>query len=119
MDIQIKINIVNKNGESYMGKGVIRLLECIRESQSINQAAKKMDMSYMKALKLLNKLEENLDQKILTRTRGGYKRGGAHITPFGNKYIAEYIKLEHRIFQHANAEFSIFYQHVKRTSGNE
>ena len=60
MKIKVKVTIVNKDNEAFMGIGPIWLLERIRKLGSINQAAKDMGMSYVKALKILNRLAKNL-----------------------------------------------------------
>ena len=114
MEIRTKINIVNSRGESYMGPGVVRLLEGILEHRSISRAARAMNLSYVKALRLLNKLEYELGCKVLIRTRGGCNRGGADITAFGKDYIVEYRRMEHRIGEHGEEEFRVFCQRMER-----
>ena len=75
MDVRVKVSISKKPDIPIMGPGPLRLLEKIKEHSSINQAAKSMGLSYVKALNMLNRLEENLEHKILIRKRGGNDRG--------------------------------------------
>ncbi len=112
VEIRTKINIVNDDGQPYMGPGPKRLLENIRELRSINRAAAAMNLSYVKALKLLNQLEKNSGQKIVIRRRGGNERGGAELTPYGEKFLAEYGKLEKRIRRINDEEFEKFRRKV-------
>lgn len=77
MQIRLKISLVNDRGETFMGIGLIWLLRTIEDSGSISQASKEMNLSYVKALKIINRLEENLGDKLLVRTHGGSDRGGS------------------------------------------
>jgi len=114
MLVRIKVNIFRKPGVPIMGPGPLRLLEKIKEHKSINQAAKSMCLSYVKALNMLNRLESNLGQKILIRKRGGNERGGTELTPYAEKYISEYRRLENKITSFAEREFQSFQESVEK-----
>jgi molybdate transport system regulatory protein len=108
MKIKIKVSIFKDPSSPIMGPGPLRLLEKIQEFKSINQAAKSMNLSYVKALNMLNRLEENLEHKILIRRRGGNERGGAELTPFAEAYIKHYRSLEQKISRFAERKFQSF-----------
>lgn len=112
MDVRVKVSISKKPDIPIMGPGPLRLLEKIKEHRSINQAAKSMGLSYVKALNMLNRLEDNLEHKILIRTRGGNERGGTELTPFAEKYINEYRRLEDKINNFSKREFQVFLNEV-------
>ena len=112
MEIRAKINIVDERGEPFMGPGVLRLLQSVREHKSINRAARHMNLSYVKALNLLNRLEADLGQRILIRKRGGNDRGGSELTPFGERYIVEYSRLEQKVRTGVEKEFRVFQDRV-------
>ena len=97
-----------------MGPGVLSVLQRIKEHQSIHGAAAQMGLSYVKALNMLNRLEGDLGKKILIRRRGGNERGGSELTPFGEKFIAEYDRLEKRVRKHVEKEFRIFRERVEK-----
>ncbi len=113
MDVRIKVSIAKKPDIPVMGPGPLHLLEKIRELKSINRAAKSMSLSYVKALNMMNRLEQNLEHKILIRKRGGNNRGGTELTPFAEKYIAEYRRLEDKINNFAKCEFQEFLKEVE------
>ena len=113
MEIRAKINIVDEEGEPFMGPGVLRLLQRIQEQKSINRAARQMNLSYVKALHLLNRLEVDLGKQILIRKRGGNDRGGTELTPFGERYVTEYSRLEEKVHRRAESEFRIFQDRVR------
>jgi len=113
MDIRLKINIVSDLGEPFMGSGPLSLLEKIVRYRSTNRAAKDMNLSYVKALKMLNRLERNVGQDFFIRKRGGNQRGGTELTCHGKRYIREYDRLEKRLRRHARREFGSFVKRLK------
>ena len=108
MRISIKTFITDDPGIPFMGPGPVKLLERIEECKSINKAAKSMSLSYVKALNILNRLENCLGEKVLIRTRGGHEHGGASLTPYAEKYIQCFKDLEKRINAFAKSEFQGF-----------
>ena len=75
LGIRIKTNIVNDLGEPFVGSGPLRLLESISRHKSTNRAAKEMNLSYVKALRMLNRPGENLNRPLFIGKRGGNWRG--------------------------------------------
>ena len=114
MQIYVKISIAKAPSIPFMGTGPLRLLEKIRKHKSINKAAKSMNLSYVKALKMLNRLEECLDKRMLVRTRGGSKRGGAQLTPYAEKYIDHYVELQENIASFATKELQKFEEKLEK-----
>ncbi len=110
MNIKIKITLVNQDQEEFMGIGLVWLLRRIDQAKSIRQAAIQMDLSYVKALRMLNRLEENLGCGVVVRQRGGSDRGGADLTAFGRRFVDEYDAMQQRIKDVAVKEFERFYE---------
>jgi len=108
MKIITKTYITEDTGIPFIGPGPIRLLERIDEYRSINKAARSMSLSYVKALTILNRLERCLGEKMLIRKRGGNERGGTSLTPFAEKYIRSFKRLEKQINNFAEGEFQAF-----------
>ena len=115
MEIECKISIANDRGETFMGIGLVWLLREIEGCGSINQASKEMDLSYSKALKIINRLEENLGKKLLIRRHGGCERGGAELTSFGKMFINEYDRMQSAVKRSAEKEFSRFRRNIDKT----
>ena len=97
-----------------MGPGPLRLLEKIDEYKSINKAAKSMSLSYVKALHILNRIENCLGEKMLIRKRGGNDRGGAFLTPFAERYVSSFKGLDEKINTFARVEFQRFQKDAER-----
>ena len=61
-------------GERFLGKGRVELLELIAETGSINKAATKMGMSYKKAWQMIKMLNANTSNPVVITQAGGEKR---------------------------------------------
>lgn len=108
MQIRTKIHLVGDDEESFVGPGALRLLEETVACGSIAGAARKMGMSYVKALRMMNRLEQGARGKFLVRTRGGNDRGGTCVTEYATRFIAEYRRMEERIHRTAEKELESF-----------
>lgn len=108
MQPKIRFIVTNQNGESFMGIGLVWLLRDIKKTGSISWAAREMGLSYAKALKILNRLEANLPEAVLVRAHGGQERGGAVLTPYGERLIVEYERFQAQVEKFANREFGRF-----------
>ena len=113
MDVKLKITLVNEAGDEFMGIGLVWLLREIDATRSIHSAAERVGLSYVKALKILNRLEANLPAPVIIRARGGSERGGAELTDFGRKFLREYDELQRRIKKSAAREYASFKRKVK------
>ena len=112
MHILTKIHLVDEAGEAFVGPGALRLLEETVARGSIAGAAREMGMSYVKALRMMNRLEQGARGKFLVRTRGGNERGGTAVTGYATRFIAEYRRMEERIKQAAEWELESFRNRV-------
>lgn len=93
MRIEVKVALLDSQGERFMGAGPMWLLEGIRQTGSIRQAALAMEMSYAKAHRLLGRLEQALGVRLLSRRIGGAEHGGAGLTPEGVEFLERYTRL--------------------------
>ena len=105
MKIRLRASIVNARDEGFMGIGLVWLLRRIDQFHSIHRAAADMKLSYVKALKILNRLEDNLGRQVVIRSRGGRAGGGAELTPFAEHYIKEYERFLSELTAHAEKKF--------------
>lgn len=67
--------------EIFFGPGVFSILKLTQQYESLNAAAKKMNLSYSKAFKMIKGTEEALGFKLLDRKIGGSNGGGSTLTP--------------------------------------
>ena len=82
---------------SYVGPGKIDLLEAIRDSGSLSQAARNIGMSYRRAWLLLESLRTSFREPVTLATTGGKGGGGVRLTSFGETLVKSYRLLEQEI----------------------
>lgn len=85
--LHLKLSLTDGRHRVFFGPGVMELLQDIRETGSIQQAARKMGLSYVKALKILRQTEEGFGRPFLLRRKGGNERGKSVLTPFGACFL--------------------------------
>ncbi len=102
-----------------LGIGKIELLEGIASSGSLSQAARNMRMSYRRAWLLLTDLNVSFDQPVALTNTGGRGGGGVTLTPFGERLVAQYRKMEGKLKPLVDAHFMDFRERSKspRQSG--
>jgi molybdate transport system regulatory protein len=77
-----------------VGPGKIDLLEHIRDSGSLSQAGRDLEMSYRRAWLLLDSLNTSFREHVVATNVGGKAGGGASLTEFGAALIDAYRELE-------------------------
>ncbi len=90
---------------TFLGYGRVVLLEGIRESGSLAQAARSMEMSYKHAWDLLASMNRQAGCKLVETSRGGKSGGGARLTPAGEQAIVIFRRYHGR-FQEVLQEMS-------------
>lgn len=94
MKLRIRMTLANEAGEEFFGRGLCELLEGIGQLGSIQQAARAMELSYVKALRILQRVEREMGFAMVVRHRGGATRGGADLTERAKEFLAAYRALE-------------------------
>jgi len=88
---RIRINY----GRSFaFGPGKAELLEHIDRTGSISEAAKAMEMSYMRAWTLVKSLDRGFSEPLVQKTRGGNTKGGAVLSNTGRQVLILYRQME-------------------------
>ncbi|HEV7784864.1 MAG TPA: LysR family transcriptional regulator, partial [Thermoanaerobaculia bacterium] len=77
-----------------LGPGKADLLEAIARAGTLAEAAKALDMSYMRAWKLLQTMNACFREPLVTTARGGSVHGGAVLTETGRTALALYRRME-------------------------
>jgi molybdate transport system regulatory protein len=94
-------------GEPLIGKGGAKILETIKQVESISNAAKTTGMSYRYIWNYLSKLERRLGEPVVTTFKGGNKGGGgAKLTRLGIKLLDEYKQAEFNMANNVNIQTS-------------
>jgi molybdate transport system regulatory protein len=85
---------VMRGKEIAFGPGKMELLERVAETGSISEAAKRMEMSYMRAWKLIQTMNACFKEPVIETVRGGHERGGAKLTETGQRVLESYQRME-------------------------
>ena len=88
LSLHLRLRVVGAE-KIALGPGKADLLDWIAESGSLGEAAKRMEMSYMKAWSLVQTMKP-----LVKLTRGGQRGGGATLTPLGRQTLALYRQME-------------------------
>ena len=93
MSVQPRFRVV-RGPDIALGPGKATLLRLVRDTHSIAEAARQMEMSYMRAWSLIQTMNRSFREPVVTATRGGSARGGAALTETGAQVLALYERLE-------------------------
>ncbi|MES2574581.1 MAG: LysR family transcriptional regulator [Bacteroidota bacterium] len=102
-DIKVRVWIEEAEG-SFLGIGKIWLLENIRKTGSITNAAKEMKMAYRQAWQLVEEMNQRAESPLVEKLLGGKGGGGARLTEAGEKAIQTFLEIEQRIKDFAQKE---------------
>lgn len=83
-------------GGAPLSHGKAELMELIRETGSIRQAAQRMDMSYRRGWLLVDELNRMFDHAVVETKHGGKSGGGAGLTEFGEMLLKRFRDMERR-----------------------
>ena len=99
----IRLSIKNPESDSgsVFGRGIADLCLGVRETGSLNAAAKGMGMAYSKAWRIIKDTEAALDVQLLHRD-GAH---GSSLTAEGDKILDAYLAIEERIQREAEKAF--------------
>lgn len=99
----IRLSIMNQDAESgsLFGRGIASLCLGVRETGSLNAAAKGMGMAYSKAWRIIKDTEAALDLQLLNRD-GAH---GSDLTEAGNKLLDTYLAIEEKLQKEAEELF--------------
>lgn len=99
----IRLSIMNPDAESgsLFGRGIASLCLGVRETGSLNAAAKGMGMAYSKAWRIIKDTEAALDLQLLNRD-GAH---GSDLTEAGNKLLDTHLAIEEKLQKEAEELF--------------
>ncbi|MHA1213529.1 MAG: winged helix-turn-helix domain-containing protein, partial [Candidatus Heimdallarchaeota archaeon] len=88
--------------------GRLAILEAIDNTRSLTEATKQCNISFRKGWKLINQINEQLDQPVVITERGGTGGGGKTIlTEYGKKLVKQY-KLILEVLENAVNDLAIW-----------
>jgi molybdate transport system regulatory protein len=91
---------VEKDGEIYISRGRITLLERIDELGSITAAARSMKLNYRNAWLWVEAMNRLAESPLVEKGTGGRGGGYAKLTEKGKEVVIKYRKLDNEIEEH-------------------
>lgn len=109
-DVRVRV----RDGETpVFGPGRVTLLRAIEATGSISAAARRMGMSYRRAWLLVEAMNHEFREPLVTRHIGGVSGGGAALTPFARNLAAHYDTMLGEIRSLLDAHVPIFDAYLK------
>lgn len=97
---------IDFSDSSSIGPGKVGLLEQIDKTGSLSAAARALNMSYRRAWLLLTSVNTGFSEPVALLTTGGVEGGGARLTDFGRRLVADYREFEKRVDALAHKTFA-------------
>ncbi len=94
------------NGDYVFGQGLSRMLEAVRETGSIKEAAKTLDKSYRYIWGRIKQAEESIGESLVETQVGGSGVRRSGLTPRAEELLEAFHALKERITKVLNEEFS-------------
>jgi len=91
---RFKLWLETESGDFLLGEGTCLLLEEIEKSSSLSEAARTCSISYAHAWKKIRKVESQLGQKLVDKSRGGTGGGRSTLTEVGKNLTVKFRELE-------------------------
>ncbi len=108
MTYTIKSRIwVEVDEQIFLGEGRIQLLKTIKETGSLSKAAKKLNMSYNKAWKLIDSVNTISQKVVVVKNTGGKGGGGAKITPYGEQLIVSFDRINQKCWKFLDKQLNL------------
>ena len=99
-------------GAPAIGPGKAELIERIGATGSISAAARAMGMSYRRAWQLVEALNRDFRQPVVTTAVGGTRGGGAQVTPFGRRVVVAFRAMEGKASSAIAADLRRFQRYI-------
>jgi molybdate transport system regulatory protein len=97
------------SGAHIFGSGLAKLLENIKRSGTLQEAAKASEMSYRYAWNLINAAERHFGKVLINRHAGGRFGGGSTLSPDGLHLLEVFRKLSEEVEAFTDEKFIELY----------
>lgn len=90
-ELRVQVRVI-----PFIGPGKMMLLEGIERLGSISAAARALDMSYARAWRLIQAMNQRFRSPLVHKAPGGHGGGGAALTETGMAVLALYRSMEEK-----------------------
>ena len=110
----LTLRVLGRSAPPAMGPGKAELIAHIGQTGSISAAARAMGMSYRRAWQLVEALNDTFSKPVITTAIGGRQGGGATVTPFGERLVAEFHAMEVKASAAIASDLQRFKRHLRQ-----
>jgi molybdate transport system regulatory protein len=110
----LTLRVLGRGGAA-MGPGKAELVERIARTGSISAAAREMGMSYRRAWQLVESLNKTFRDPVVATAIGGTRGGGARVTPYGERLVARFRRMERKASAAIAADLREFSGYLKKS----
>lgn len=103
----LKISLVGN--EKFFGKGIEELLTLIDKYGTVTKACNIMGLSYSKAWKIINRLENEIGFKIVEGKAGGTSGGKTTLTNDAKELLSKYSKFAKDVEKYADKSYKKYF----------
>ncbi len=106
LELEPRIKLwVEKDGHLVLSDYRVRILQLVRETGSLAQAAERLGLSYRRAWGKVREIEQNLGLSLVESEVGGAGGGGSSLTEDGERLVALYERFRRRMEGELGKEF--------------
>ena len=107
MEYKIKSRIwIEADDNMLLGEGRVRLLKAIDETGSLSKAAKAQNMSYKKAWRLIDDVNQSAKEPVVVASIGGKDGGGSELTAYGRSLVAVFEEINRDCWEYLDGQAS-------------
>ncbi|MCI0776715.1 MAG: LysR family transcriptional regulator [Chloroflexi bacterium] len=106
LELEPRIKLwVEKDGHLVLSDYRVRILQLVRETGSLAQAAERLGLSYRRVWGKVREIEQNLGLSLVESEVGGAGGGGSSLTEDGERLVALYERFRRRMEGELGKEF--------------
>lgn len=107
-EVQPRVKVwLELRGEYVFGHGLARMLEAVRDTGSIKEAAKSLGKSYRYVWGRIKQAEESIGESLVETQVGGTGNHRSDLTPKAVELLEAFLALRQRMTEVLDEEFSV------------
>lgn len=113
MRVPIALNIQVCEGDFTLNQNRVDLLEAIIKYDSINGAARHLQISYKHAWDSIHDMNQSFKEPLVVTDKGGFKGGGSSVTEQGQRVLSTYRNILRKSRKAVSKDLKEIYQSLQ------
>jgi molybdate transport system regulatory protein len=106
---------IEVDGAYVFGRGICAILQAVRDSGSIKQAADDVGKSYRHVWARIKAAEQAIGDSLVVSRVGGSKTRRSELTPLAEELVADFARLRASLIETTEREFASGFQRLRTT----